>query len=314
MDFPDYVPQAVRLALSAYLHGEGGGLVGCLQRDEAELANRRGELSEWLTRVGRLPAGEVPQAFSAKIRDLRLEIAQRSRSIWQLRGDVEAIQRLGFDKRMRDAFPLIVNEWPGDREQRGFVYAAWAARRDYSTYRDELHQAGELASSIEATARELAGLLRKFCGTGLHPPEALFSIAHLLRSTDSLEEGARNLHMWRDDRRHLGLDPSRADEVARLAWQTAPSVAQVLDTLADAARDYRPGHGGEIDAAIGSRKRNARAEYLRGFLHSLKDVHGIGADTPQARRAVAIVASVVLNDPGHEVTCDDVRKARLRLT
>lgn len=316
MDFPDFVPQAVRQALTAYLHGEGGGdgLVGSLQRGEAELARLRAALSEWLAVVERLPAGEVPEAYKAKILDLRREIAQQSQSIERSRRDVGAIRRLGSDARMKEAYLLIVRGWPGGMQQRGFVYAAWAAWLDYHPFRDELKQAADLAAAIESKARELSELLRRFGGTGLYRPEAFYSVAELLRSTDSREDDGRNLYMWRSDRRCLGLDPSRAGGAVRLAWETAPSLAELLGTLADAARNYSPKHGGMVGAAVASRKRSPKAEYLRAFLHTLRDVHGIEASTRQARRAIAIVASVVLNDPDHEVSYDDVRKAQAGLT
>ncbi|TSE29334.1 hypothetical protein LCC91_05380 [Tepidimonas taiwanensis] len=337
MKFPDFVPLAVRQALNAYLHGgkgSGDGLVGSLRRAEAELARLRGELNECLAKAGRLPAGEAPKWLSEKILNLRREIARQSQSIEQTRYDVGAIRRLGYDARMKEAYRLIVREWPGDMQQRGFIYAAWASRLDYRPFRDELKQAADLAAAIESKARELSELLRRFHDTGLYRPGVFYSVAELLRSTDSREDDGRNLHMWRSDRRSLGLaperegeadassagpdtivlGPSRGGDAVHLAWQTAPSLAELLDTLADAARDYSPEHGGMVGAAVASRKHSPKVEYLRAFLHVLREVHGIEANTPQAQRAVAIVADVVLDDPDLEVTYDDVRKAQIRLT
>ena len=70
-----------------------------------------------------------------------------------------------------------------------------------------------------------------------------------------------------------------------------------------AARAYQPAEMGALHAALASRKGNSTAEYLRAFNWML----GGTSRTPALIKAMAITATVVLNDPDHDVTPADVR-------
>jgi hypothetical protein len=63
-----------------------------------------------------------------------------------------------------------------------------------------------------------------------------------------------------------------------------------------------------IGAAIESRQKSPKTEYLRAFGNLLTDVHNF-ALTKSIMQAMAIVANVVVNFPDVDVTYDDVRKA-----
>jgi hypothetical protein len=86
----------------------------------------------------------------------------------------------------------------------------------------------------------------------------------------------------------------------------------LLDTLANAARSFNPSATGMIGAAIASRQRSPKTEYLRAFGKLLSDEHGFALTTPIVK-AMAITANVVINLPDVDVTYDDVRKALARL-
>jgi hypothetical protein len=250
---------------------------------------------------------------------------------------------------MRDAFALLTREFIDDQQWRSFTYAAWAARVDFAKYRDRLKRATELKSEIAEAAETLAKLIRQFSETGINGPGEFYSIPELLRQTDNYEMQGHNLHMWRSMRQHvLGELPKRdipekrppgesgdtmppieivfvpmtekaetdPKEEARnmlcYAWGTAPEFSVLLDTVAKAGWAFKPSESGMIGAAIESRQKSQKTEYLRAFGNLLIDVHGFALSTP-IMKAMAIVANVVINSPDVDVTYDDVRKTLAKL-
>ena len=98
----------------------------------------------------------------------------------------------------------------------------------------------------------------------------------------------------------------------RYAWGTAPDFSELLDTVTKAGRAFKPSESGMIGAAIESRQKSPKTEYLRAFGNLLTDVHNFALTTP-IMQAMAIVANVVINLPDVDVTYDDVRKALAKL-
>jgi hypothetical protein len=251
---------------------------------------------------------------------------------------------------MRDAFALLTREFTDDKQWRNFIYAAWAARVDFAKYRDRLKRAAELKGEIADAAEALAKLIRQFSETGINGPGEFYSIPELLRQTDNHEMQGHNLHMWRSMRQHVLGDLPRRDvpeanpaeesgepptveivrvfltpeekaeidpqeearNMLRYAWGTAPDFSALLGTMANAARSFKPSASGMIGAAIESRQRSAKTEYLRAFGNLLTDVHSFALTTP-IMQAMAIVANVVINLLDVDVTYDDVRKALAKL-
>jgi hypothetical protein len=250
---------------------------------------------------------------------------------------------------MREAYALLTREFTDDRQWRGFIYAAWAARVDFAKYRDRLKEAKELAAEIAETAETLAKLIRQFSETGIEGPSEFYSIRELLRQTDNHEMEGYNLHMWRSMRRYILGDPPERDvqdekpaeeggepvppikivrvlvdekpeitpkeerrNMLRYAWGTAPEFSALLETVASTARSFKPSAPEAIGAAIKTRQHNPKTEYLRAFGHLLTDVHRFALTTP-IMKAMAITATVVIDLPDVDVTYDDVRKALARL-
>ncbi len=219
---------------------------------------------------------------------------------------------------------------------------------DYRQFRLRLKQVTELRDKIADTSAKLAGLLRNAANTGFsYWPSEFFSIPALLRKTDNHKMQNHDLRMWQGLRRYvLGDIPERKvpeseplqeegesaithvvvwrvlkagekpeidpeEEVRnslRYAWGTAPDVSELLDTVAKAARDFKPSENGMMVAAIDSRKSNLKAEYLRAFGNLLTDVHHFTLTTG-IMQAMATVANVAINQPEIDVSYDDVRKA-----
>jgi len=321
MEFPAYVPAAVREYVTKLIEGDSWEPVGW-QESLADAERRLAEIDEKIQSCIRWGKGDY-------LPGLRKERAEAVAHRDSLAGEVDCLRRLVQDERMREAYAILTREFTDDRQWRGFIYAAWAARVDFAKYRERLKRAAELASEIAETAEALAKLIRQFYAIGINGPSEFYSIPELLRQTDNHEMEGRNLHMWRSMRRYVLGDPPKRDvqdekpakvggepmphieearNMLRYAWGAAPEVSALLETLADAARAFRPSATGMIAAAIESRQRSPKTEYLRAFATVLTDAHGI-ALTPQVMKAMAVTAGVVIDLPNADVTYDDVRKA-----
>jgi hypothetical protein len=312
MKFPAYVPAAVRAYVTALIEGDSGvplGWQGTLAHAERRLA----EIDEKIQSCIRWGKDDC-------LPGLRKERAEALAHRDSLAGDIDCLRRLVQDERMREAYAILTREFTDDRQWRNFIYAAWAARVDFAKYRDRLKEAKELAAEIAQAAETLAKLIRQFSATGVNRPSELYSVPELLRQTDNHEMEGHNLYMWRSMRRYVLGDPpewgvqdekpaeEEARNMLRYAWGTAPEFSALLETLASAARAFRPSAPGMFGAAIKSRQHNPKTEYLRAFGNLLTDVHGFTL-TPPIMRAMAVAATVVINLPDVDVTYDDVRKA-----
>jgi hypothetical protein len=91
-------------------------------------------------------------------------------------------------------------------------------------------------------------------------------------------------------------------------WEKAPDMAQVIDSMQRAALRETPTEREAVGAALVSRKNSRKFEYLRAFASKLQEEYNIEL-TPEIRAAMAVTATVVLNDSAIDVTTDDVRKA-----
>ncbi len=311
IDFPAYVPAAVRAHITILIDGddklEPQGWAASLANAEESLAgiNRAIEKYQRPGEDDYLPSLRVQEAEALAHRDA-------------IAGDLDCLRRLAHDGRMAGAYALLTREFTDDHQWRGFIYAAWSARIDFSRYRDRLKRAAELKGEIADAAETLAKLIRQFVDTGINGPDEFYSIPELLRRTDNHEMRGHNLRMWRAMRHHVLGDPSGTDsddqarDSLRYAWGTAPGVPELLGTMASAARGFKPGESGMIGAAIDSQKRNPKTEYLRAFGHLLTDIHGFARST-RIKQAMAIIANVVINRPEIDVTYDDVAKALRRI-
>lgn len=335
MNFPAYVPAAVRTFITTQVigfddDGEPQGWAEGLASAEKQLAKI--ELAiETQTRRGELEDLD-------SLRQQKADAIKRRKS---LVGYAECLHRLGHDTRMRNAFALLTSEFSDDSQWHYFIGAALSARMDYGRFRERLRRAVELRNKIADTSKELARLLRDISGINLSClPLEFSSIRELLRKTDSHEFQEHDVQRWQRMRPYVlggsakgpeqeyprntprssvvlrypegekpNIDPAeqiRANICG--GWNIAPSLSELLDTVAKSAQDFRPSEDGVIGAAIESRQKSTKTEYLRAFGHLLTDVHGFTLTTA-VMQAMAIVANVVINLPDVDVSYDDVRKA-----
>lgn len=298
MDFPAYVPAAVRAEIARSINGDLRRPIG-LTEAVASVEHRLVELEGEIERAtGR---GEVNYLDS-----LRKQRAIVAAEHDELVSDLDCVQRLALDPRMREAYVLLAGEFDNDGQWENFVDAAYMARRDYSKVRDRRKRADELREDIADSADGLARAIRQLAETGIEMPGEFYSIPELLRQADNYDEEG----VGRTAFLHPGT--GKVEIVQGDALKTAPDLPALLDTLANAARRFQPKIYGMAGAALASRQQNTKTEYLRAFgflltVHRLPNFQ-IALTTP-VMRAMAITANVALNLPDVDVTYDDVRKA-----
>ncbi len=95
------------------------------------------------------------------------------------------------------------------------------------------------------------------------------------------------------------------------AWEKAPDLPAMLETVACAAEQWRLDVGDVPNAAIASRKQSPKTEYLRAFAEILRNELRLSTLPALVITAMAGIANVVLNDPNLDVSRDDVRKAAI---
>lgn len=187
MDFPSYLPHAVRASMARLLEGEEKLLTGwnsALASAEADLTRLQQQRDE---------------PDSNELRIARAEATERRD---HLAADVACCQRLLHDARMQPAYARLVS-LPNvtDSHLSGFIYAALAARMDYAKHREQVNAADDLALGVAKAAGALADLLRKAEGfVGPRLPSEFFSIQSLLEKTEH-DVTDRDFYMWPGQRR-----------------------------------------------------------------------------------------------------------------
>lgn len=341
MNFPTYIPTVVREYITTLLDGSDSEPQGIM----ASLSIAKQRLSE------------IEQEMKAQASidkdddsiDLHQKKAELTKHRDMLTNNMNCLHRLVQRDEMKEVYSKLDEEFTNNEQWRGFISAAYAARMDYSKYRERLKVVVDLRDKIKKTTHKLAGLLRETSDSGFsYWPSDFFSIPELLRKTDNHEMEDHNLYMWRSMRRHILGDlprqpvrgnelPQKSDKATsipkiirtfiergekpkidkneeagnalRYAWALAPSLDALLDTVVIAANSFEPTESWIIGAAISTRQRSraGNKDYLRAFGYLLTDVHGI--NTTKIMNAMAVVATVVIDDPNFVVSYDDVDKA-----
>lgn len=330
MDFPSYVPNAVRELIAGMLDGDAArdwsdfGWREALKRSERELQRLEG-----LLKTIHDPEG---------LNNVRVECAKERANLEALGENVASLERLALRPEMQAAYARLVGALGTDAELKAFVRAAWGAHMNYGTFRERMKEAAEIARKVADAAGTLRDLLQKAEGFGTYLPGEFFGVRSLLRNTDH-DPDDRNHYMWQRLRHVvLGdrpdplpqdanvvpirpevvlvsaldatpLDPEeQARNMLNYAWGIAPDVRHIIATMQRAAQECAPTETGTIGAALSRQKKNPKTEYLRGFASLLRNEHHIEL-TADIMNAMAVTATVMLNDPESVVTYDDVRKA-----
>ena len=148
MDFPAYVPAAVRKTISAYLNGDS---------DEV----KEGLLAAIAAKKQLLPSIEasILKAEDSKKYDFipyKLETIEEINIIAE---KIDCLIRLAKDSRKRDAYSLLILEISSDDEWESFILAAAGACRDYGSIRERIRKANELIEAISEEVGKLNAIL-----------------------------------------------------------------------------------------------------------------------------------------------------------
>ena len=239
-----------------------------------------------------------------------------------------------LDSTFRKEFDVLAEDERGEsakshigRRIVAFIHCAWSANIDFGPHRSDRKNAPGLLDEIRTTAVELAELLRRFDEMKLPSSVYIPSVRQLLERTDNPRDPS-----WSFFRRHIlgtsvaqGIDDDEPTEDEqgkseheatriRHAWSVAPELSGLLSTLAQHSRlgIEQTNPTDMIGAALVSKKRNVKTEYIRAFIKLLMSEHHIRF-TGDVIHAVATTAEVVIDDADIMPNYDDVRKLVIQL-
>lgn len=236
-------------------------------------------------------------------------------------GEIECLRRLMHDEAMQDVYKWLETTSVTDGAETAaqpavlFIHAALAARADYSLLAAASRKIDDLRAKIERLAAKLAELLRDLEAQPIAPPATLISTRALLRATGRPYEDLGAAEETVESTLDLP-EPSEITEggdcsTDRLAefLSALPAPHELLERIAAAAH-YELSANAEsmTGAALRSRQRQAKTDYLRAFMHALT-VNGAFTDSTTLRNAIATTATIVINDKNIVVSLDDVTKA-----
>lgn len=334
MRFPDYVPNSVRLYLTDLIEGNDWAKEGW---KHAHVIVGK-ELKQIKHKINICNV-------DADLQSLKEELTEVTKRYNELEENINCLYRLGTDSRMKEVYSLLSRNISDDRDLKKIIYAAWAAKCDFSVFRDRVKRATELNSKIMIAANRLENLIKEFEETGVNGPNEFYGVRDILEKTDNSKNRNYNFEMWRslrhiifgydvkdnnsdenfllkeegysppkievifvDPKEKHVIDPVKSyQNTIEYTWGVAPDFSELLRTVADAAKHFTPEEGGVVRAAIAKRESNPKTEYLRAFSHLLKEGHKILIG-PIEMNAMALIANVVINLPHIDVSYDDVAK------
>lgn len=222
-----------------------------------------------------------------------------------LREHKECLLRLTQDDRMREAYALLGRDFIEDEQWHKLVWAATTANLDFRCYRADLFNAIALMRAITENSQQLALLLRELECSAVFVP-SLHWISALLSHYDNYtdDELLEQIPM-------IKLS-ELLDDVSEIGGATVLNMHSrgepTIDKFGWHFEDFPHFSLGTeiVAAAVSSRQRNHKTEYLRGFMKALNVGDPIVLATNN-KKAMAIVADVVLNDPDEAVSYEDVR-------
>jgi hypothetical protein len=334
MNFPEYVPHSVRLYLTDLIEGNDWAKEGW----KHAYVNVGKELEQIKHKINICNV-------DADLQSLKVELTEVTKRYNEFEENINCLYRLATDSRMKEVYTLLSENISDDRDLNKFIYAAWAAKSNFSVFRNRVKRATELNSKIMIAANRLENLIKEFEETGVNGPNEFYGVMDILEKTDNYKNRNHNFEMWRslrhvifgydvknnnsDDNFYLkeegysspkievifgdpkekhAIDPVKSyQNTIKYIWGLAPDFSALLRTVADAAKHFKPEEDGVVRAAIAKRESNPKTEFLRAFSHLLKEGHEILIG-PIEMNAMALIANVVINLPHIDVSYDDVAK------
>ena len=213
------------------------------------------------------------------------------------------VERLADPSHMSEAFELLVDDFDDDHSWPAFIDAARSARKDFAEYRRLGKEALRLSREISAAADQLAIRVLDLRETGVRLPSILMPRWGKDGAWESLS-GSRELRELKIKR----MIKSLFDQHNNANNEVQLDVWKILRQLSNACASYSPDFmDPTIECAIATRQNSKISAFLRAFAAEL---HGKTIKlTPKVKRAMAITANALMNDPELNITEDHVRKA-----
>lgn len=220
--------------------------------------------------------------------------------------EIALLRRLIDPDVMGDAYAALAPEMASDKHWYAFIEAARNARQDFSEYRRINKKAARLLSEVSTVARQLALLVADLQQTSVRLPVEL---QYHGKNPDALFSFAGS-----DEARHLQLLRfiERVQMYDKVNSEPRPDLRTTLFTVSEIARQLPVNFAcPEVEAAISTRQDSKKSAYFRAFGSLLKQSE-IKLSAP-VKRAMAITANALMDDPNLTNSEDDVRKALARI-
>jgi hypothetical protein len=219
----------------------------------------------------------------------------------------ECLIRIAQDERMREAYTLLATQFSEDESWHKLIWAATTASQDFRTYRLELSHASRACKEIAAACEYIGSLLEEIDNCNVRVP-AFYSFYVLMNKEGATYEVN-------------GVVPEdmvwlRVEDILRRLSEMARTTAGEIDNrkvdLSEqyawriASFEHNSPQNALVMSALKTRQSNRKTEHLRAFGYGLA-IEDPNALTSTVQKAMAYIATVVINDPDIVVTYDDVR-------
>jgi hypothetical protein len=290
MAYPSWVPAGVAQRVEALVEG--------WSRSEERIRIRLAEIGI----IANIRRGRRPHSLQSACKRMQARLQDRINHTRDGIACIERLTRSHNDGRDRDRQELY-ERWLSDLDDLKvvmFLIAACGAADNYTRIRRQLREARLLRQEIIKAARELSRQIRTLESLDVGMPKELVSTRALLRMANPSHPD--DIDAWEILRPHiLGDELNSSVEVCR-AWGSAPDLADLLEAAAMATENY-------ITALpLHSRQKGEKTDAIRVFAGILTGTYELDLTT-RIKRAMAIAATIAINDPDIVVTYDDVRKA-----
>jgi len=300
MKYPKWVPAGVAQRVEGVLEG--------WRRSEEHIRLRLADIAI----KANIRRGRRPHSLRSACKRMQDRLQAHINNI---RDDIACIERLTRshdDGRDCDRQELYGRWLSGldDRKVVMFLLAACEAAHNHTRIRRQLREARLLRQEIIKGARELSRQIRTLESLDVGMPKELVSTRALLRMANPSHPD--DVDAWEILRPQiLGDEPDSIVKVCdeldssvevRSAWDSAPDLADLLEAAAMAAENY-------ITALpLHSRQKSKKTDAIRVFAGILTRIFKFDL-TDRIKHAMAIAATIAINDPDIVVTYDNVRKA-----
>jgi hypothetical protein len=291
MRFPAYVPAAIRLHVSKLMPA-----LAALTDPERALDFVR-QYFEVQNKTG----DYYHRRFNSFMDEHLATLIEKRNRTSELMSHKECLVRLANDERMRQAYADLSRQFDDDERWHKLAWAATTSDIEFRPHMIGLAHAAGLCERISDVSDYLCYLLDEIDDTNVEIP-AFYAMSALVK-----EEGEELM----DDLLWLRVRTVIA-QVAEKAEVTAIKIRKrqldARDPFAWRFRqiEYNSPHQSVLASALKTRQSNRKTQYLRAFGCGLT-LDDPGALTPTVQKAMADIATVMINDPDIVVTYDDVR-------